>query len=154
MSICSDFLHTHLGAIAEFMRGQIDFSKATLAYKFTDGIVPHRLEISCGEFTVGVSESGWQSNAPGARIMLVETYSRSCLYEFASCCTFESQPLVLSLFLPPCLPACLPVFLPLQFAPMGFACCGAQACGRRGNERERWIDCLPSSSGPESQPGL
>ena len=49
------WLRAYLGAIAEFVRCQVDLAKTPLAYKFPQCIVPDGLEVGRGELTVPVS---------------------------------------------------------------------------------------------------
>jgi hypothetical protein len=109
----------HLGGIAELVRRQVDFAKAALAYKFPEGVVPDRLQIGRGEFTV--------PGQPTPCEIPARTYSSSCLYELASCYV-------------PSVSKCRSSMLPFVAAhePLSPATGG----------------CIPSSSGPESQPGL
>jgi hypothetical protein len=47
----------HPGAIAEFVRCQVDLAEASLAYEFAQCVVAHGLEVGRGEFTVAPSVS-------------------------------------------------------------------------------------------------
>lgn len=72
---------THLGAIAELVRGEIDFPKAALADQLAQRVVADALEIGGRKFTGGVSMPCAYVCVCGVR---VRAYSRSCLYELAS----------------------------------------------------------------------
>ena len=78
------WLRAYLGAIAELVRGQVDFPKAAFANQLAQRVVADTLEVRRREFTGAVS-------IPCMRMRLYgQTYSRSCLYELASWVTVST----------------------------------------------------------------
>lgn len=77
------------------MRGEVDLAKRALADQATYLIVANRVEVFGGEFA-----TPWVSIAVVCRSMesirIDGAYSRSALYEFASCCTACCQPAFLN----------------------------------------------------------
>lgn len=73
-------LEDDLGAIAKLVRGEVDFAEATFANQLAQRVVADALEVCRGEFTGAVSVCA-ESYMRKEEV----AYSRSCLYEFASC---------------------------------------------------------------------
>lgn len=75
-----------LGAIAELMRRQVDFSEASLAYELSQCVVPHCLQVGRGEFT-GAQLACRFGSAPGRGVLL----TRGVAYTNSQAAVSQSQ---------------------------------------------------------------